>query len=107
MDKTIEFLRSEVLQAFEVCNSERVINIQACFKELEALEEPTSQWISVEDRIPDNDLIGYTILCGTTSGTCIACVGKNGAFLEEYRGLKLSLKVTHWMELPKAPEEVE
>lgn len=64
-----------------------------------------NDWISVEDRLPDSSMQDTTVLCGTTSGTCIACVGKNGVFLEEYRGLKLCLKVTHWMQLPKSPSE--
>jgi len=64
-----------------------------------------NKWISVDDRLPDESLEGYTILCGTTSGTCIACVGRNGVFLEEFRGLRLSLKVTHWMPLPESPNE--
>ena len=64
-----------------------------------------NEWISVEDRLPDESLEGDTILCGTTSGTCIACVGKRGVFLEEFRGLRLSLKVTHWMTLPDSPSQ--
>ena len=64
-----------------------------------------SEWISVEDRMPDESLEGDTILCGTTSGTYIACVGKRGVFLEEFRGLRLSLKVTHWMPLPAPPDK--
>ena len=67
-----------------------------------------SEWISVDDKLPSlkERQCEDIVMCATTSGTCIAWLSRNTySFLEEWRGLALPYKVTHWMPLRKPPQK--
>ena len=62
-------------------------------------------WISVEDRLPDNDAI--CLVCGKKGGMRVArvYVGKNYAWWTVV-GTGKYFNATHWMSLPEPPKEV-
>ena len=73
-----------------------------------ALREKVSQWISVEDRLPeawkneeDNTLINYMIY----SPDFGVDIGSYHAQAKRWVCMGLPCSVTHWMPLPEAPEE--
>ena len=55
----------------------------------------TDVWISVEDRLPEND---GTVLVASTCGNVFT-----GWWDEHWRVIETFSEVTHWMPLPKPP----
>ena len=65
-----------------------------------------SEWISVEDRLPDIKMGFLSCLIAKNNGVVMEA-WFNGKTKEFQKGFNLSdefnLKVTHWMPLPEAP----
>ena len=72
-----------------------------------ALREKVPQWISVEDRLPevwkdeDGVLVNYMIYTPEFG----ADIGNYHAKAKRWLCMAIPCTVTHWMPLPKAPEE--
>lgn len=71
-----------------------------------------SEWISVKDRLPENNIVVLAFCVGTArNGNCslVASCDKGFWFLQN-SGARLGFPnlqycVTHWMSLPEPPEE--
>lgn len=78
----------------------RIDFLEQHLAELEA-ENARYQWISVEDRLPetpDDVLVAYSD--GTVTSLCY--FKNDNVWMDEYGGVYD--EITHWMPLPKAPE---
>lgn len=66
------------------------------------------KWISVKDRLPD-DNSGYVVLafCNDIVGSWIEILHHNGKFFLSDGGKEYPCIVTHWMPLPKPPEDIK
>ena len=63
------------------------------------------RWISVKDRLPETDEVKYIVACKTKSGIrSINMAWFDGQF---WHGMGSMAGVTHWMQPPEFPEEVE
>ena len=66
------------------------------------LEQRLPRWISVEERLPDNDIQYLTY---TTGNECVVCYyNGDGDWISDWASND-SPDVTHWMPLPEPPEE--
>lgn len=61
-----------------------------------------SVWVSVEDRLPENDS-QYIAWVGERALTLFYC--DDGYWCEHYDGACYAEFVTHWMPLPEPPEQ--
>ena len=62
-----------------------------------------TEWISVEDRLPEKD--GKYIVCtarGSVYCTRFKAYGKSGNFQTD-----INTHITHWMPLPEPPKEAK
>ena len=65
---------------------------------VECIMREQPRWISVEDRLPDNE---DTVLCVTKNKRPFVC--RYDHYWKHWR-VSGSVKVTHWMPLPEPPE---
>ena len=71
-----------------------------------ALREKVPQWISVEDRLPEDHLKRYLIAFKDAGGSIVdAARYIPGLGWECYNWDVPQKLITHWMPLPEAPEE--
>ena len=70
------------------------------------IDEPVmDRWISVKDRLPETDEVKYIVACKSKSGIrSINMAWFDGQF---WHGMGSMAGVTHWMQPPEFPEEVE
>lgn len=74
--------------------------------ERDALREKVPQWISVEDRLPEDHLKRYLIAFKDAGGSIVdAARYIPGLGWECYNWDVPQKLITHWMPLPEAPEE--
>lgn len=69
---------------------------------LKAVEETNVKWISVEDRLPEENL---DVFCYTNVGGKCVCFYKNGNWRYQHNSglIDTILNITHWMPLPNKP----
>ena len=70
---------------------------------IEALEAARPKWISVKEKLPENDY-NYLVFTSDRNDAVIATYYGDGEWLE-YDSTNLIPLVTHWMPLPKPPKE--
>ena len=65
-----------------------------------------SEWISVEDRLPDDES-GYRVLVTANDilSQWVEILNHNGKFWVIDGGVEYPAIVTHWMPLPKPPTQ--
>ena len=113
-EKQIKFLRALTdRQLSEI----KKLQKNLCWKDLEvdateaerdALREKVPQWISVEDRLPEDHLKRYLIAFKDAGGSIVdAARYIPGLGWECYNWDVPQNLITHWMPLPEAPEAPE
>ena len=69
---------------------------------IQQLEEQVPKWISVDERLPEND-DNYLVFTSDRNDAVIATYYGDGEWLE-YDLINLIPLVTHWMPIPQLPE---
>lgn len=64
---------------------------------------PKREWISVEDRLPENEQMVLTIDTVGEMQVCFYETAWEGIF-QQFHGLVKIYNITHWMPLPEPPE---
>lgn len=67
-----------------------------------------NEWISVKERLPEGGYLLLAVRYPTASETILGSCDSDGNFIDEdgyYFGHQRNGIVTHWMPLPKPPEE--
>lgn len=91
-------MNEKAADALEELNME-LLNAKEFSDYADAIKEMKPKWISVSERLP---MIGEKAICFGKNGYMIGTYGEFGWMFPCYFG-----GVTHWMPLPKAPEEGE
>ena len=78
------------------------LNGSPCIEAIPLYEHPPApsavEWVSVEDRLPEDG----TYLCSGHSGTQFICLMRNGRWLRQ-SAAKGVVGITHWLPLPQPP----
>ena len=78
----------------------------ARIKELEASQPVAPEWISVSDRLPENETLVLTIDKNSFINTAVFVHGDGYSFLCNFNFRQIP-SVTHWMPLPASPAPQE
>lgn len=116
----------EIKKAFECCMQMNGCRIcpysgKRCTVELSTdtlayigkLEAQVLKWISVEERLPEDDVDVLVYAIGNNENSCVAMTSythnMHGYNIEGWRSpwqyFFYERKITHWMPLPEAPKE--
>ena len=66
----------------------------------------TNNWISVKDRLPEEEVIAFSKDHEMLIGYVYESGNEKGFYIAENEGEKI-YPVTHWQPLPEPPQEVE
>lgn len=112
MSKSSEELAQEyVIGEFPDTNSDMFLAAKSVHKAFLAGYKAAQQWISVSDRLPEEN---QNVLVFSDLWTVVGAQIKEGLWVNDAGGTDLvtskrgqDSEVTHWMELPEAPNEEE
>ena len=82
---------------------------------IQQLESQVPKWISVDERLPEDDSAVLVYAVGNNENSCVAMTSythhMHGYNIEGWRSpwqyFFYERKITHWMPLPEPPEEEE
>ena len=104
MKEQIEEMRKDLIEIFdEEYEKRRMITPDFTAEKMTAKSYRKQEWISVDDRLPEDGETVLTINSESKMEVCFYRTERKGIF-QQCGGLVLIFNITHWMPLPEPPK---